>query len=1004
MRSLKIAILHGDNGSGFLVRCQTPLLWLKEQRAIEVLPQEKAWEADLVFLHGMQGWAGALGLVRSLQRNGIRVVADLDADVLADKDLPDEARIGQEPIREFFGMVDALTAPTEPLATSLEKLNRKVLVTPNGLNLKLWRTTGRFGVRNQVRTVGFAGTISHLTNVEILRPALKKLSHEFKVQGIRFVCLGFRPPWLSSVLASAEVVEPCDPQDYPALLNKLRLDVALAPLTHSDFDRNRSALKFYEYSAAGAATVASNFGPFAEAIQDGSNGLLVDNQSESWARAIGKMLKKDGPRLQMLDAARATLDDHDVSKTAPRLLEAFEAAQPKRDRQFFAFPRTKTGECADVDVIIPVHNPTSFARQAIEAVLPELDATHRLVLIDDASTEPLNDYSGHAWVTVHRNTQRRGFRAGCNVAVAELARPSADIILMDPDTLPMPGFIRRLAQTAGSNPEIGTVTAVSNNASLASVPDLPDARELGEQLASPVVIAPIAASHLIYIKREVVRKYGLFLDEYSTDAAAETDFSMRISGEFVTAIDTGCWCRREGAPRFREIVKPDTADQSLIEKRYPHARFEIEAYYAADPLMGHRRKMVAATRDLRPRVLQVAHTFIGGGGTEKHVLDLEAAVSGEFLSFGVAPHEALALYCGNVPLGKWPYEKAGWPLSTSDLPANDQSWLSVLNQVSPDLIHFHHLLNHPLSLLAKLTSTGIPVIVSLHDYYFFCPDFHLHNCPGVHSCETCFPDRFKGPAQYQALRRDLLGGSLKTAAALVAPSVSTANLVREVYPDLNIRVIPHGIRNPETLGQEVAKRRKPGKKLRFGMMGNLLPVKGIEVIFKVWPLVAREDQAELHIYGASDPLYIRGCKDLGIHYHGPYGEADLPEILSQIDVGIMPAQVQETFSYSLSEFFAGGVPVIGSDYGALGTRIESGVNGLKVPPRDIQSWVDAIRLTISDAAFRQRITQGVRAPDSIDDMAGHYADLYREVIQSSKAAKIPTTAPVEAEVAVESRM
>jgi glycosyltransferase involved in cell wall biosynthesis len=247
----------------------------------------------------------------------------------------------------------------------------------------------------------------------------------------------------------------------------------------------------------------------------------------------------------------------------------------------------------------------------------------------------------------------------------------------------------------------------------------------------------------------------------------------------------------------------------------------------------------------------------------------------------------------------------------------------------------------------------------------------------------------------------MLGGSLKTVAALVAPSVSTANLVREVYPDLNIRVIPHGIRGPEAIGQAAAKLRAAngsGGKIRFGMMGNLLPVKGIEVIFKVWPLVAREDQAELHIYGASDPLYIRGCEELGIHYHGPYSEADLPGILSQIDVGIMPAQVQETFSYALSEFCAGGVPVIGSEYGALGTRIENGVNGLKVPPRDIDAWVDAIRTVISDAAFRERITQGVRPPDSIADMAGHYAELYREVIERSKLAKAPGMAPSEAEL------
>jgi glycosyltransferase involved in cell wall biosynthesis len=356
------------------------------------------------------------------------------------------------------------------------------------------------------------------------------------------------------------------------------------------------------------------------------------------------------------------------------------------------------------------------------------------------------------------------------------------------------------------------------------------------------------------------------------------------------------------------------------------------------------------------------------------------------------------LYCENVPLGKWSYEKAGWPLTTSDLPDNDRGWVEILNQVKPKMIHLHHLLNHPLSLLAKLTGTGIPVVVSLHDYYFFCPDFHLHNCPGVHSCESCFPERFKGPAQYQALRRDLLGGSLRNAAALVAPSASTAKLMREVYPDLDIRVIPHGIRGPEQIRQSTEKLRSGRSakgKTRLGMIGNLLPVKGIDVIFKVWPLVANKGAAELHIFGASDIQYIQRCKDLGIHYHGAYSEADLPEILSQIDIGIMPAQVQETFSYTLSEFFAGGVPVIGSDYGALGDRIESGVNGLKVPHDDIQAWVEAINLTISDVALRERMQQGVRLPDSIDQMAAHYAELYREVLRRSAHSSRDVVAQAE---------
>ena len=47
MRPLKIAILHPKFDSSFRVRCHTPLMWLKGQRAIEMVPATKVWEADM---------------------------------------------------------------------------------------------------------------------------------------------------------------------------------------------------------------------------------------------------------------------------------------------------------------------------------------------------------------------------------------------------------------------------------------------------------------------------------------------------------------------------------------------------------------------------------------------------------------------------------------------------------------------------------------------------------------------------------------------------------------------------------------------------------------------------------------------------------------------------------------------------------------------------------------------------------------------------------------------
>ena len=868
---------------------------------MEVVPPLNAWEADVVLLHG-QWQPGALAVAASLRRHGIRVVADLDEDIFTAPAAHPSAAIYRDTAlqarcRELLGAVDAVFVPTEHLAARLGPFSSAISVIPNGIDLEAWRKLAKPKPRDRVRVVGFAGTASHTASLEILRPALAKLSKKFREQEIRLVFFGFRPSWLSGVVPGAEAVEACSAETYPIRLAMLGFDIALAPLSNSVFDKSRSALKVWEYSAAGAVTVASNLEPYASAIQNGSTALLPDNQSESWVQAILKLIRNHDLRRQLLESAQRSVEAHDVSRTAPAMLAALEATEPNRGRTLFSFPRTQTRACPDVDVVIPIYNSPELTRRAIEAALPELDARHRLVLVDDASPDPavssmLEEYTGRPWITVCRNAQNSGFVGTCNRAVQELARPEADVILMNSDTRPMPGFVRRLAATAGSNPAIGTVTGVSNQGWIASVPDLSDAKDLAA-LEHPLVLSPTACGFLLYIKREVIRKFGLFDPAFSPGYCEEVDLSLRISPEYASVIDPGCWTWHANSVSFGDTKFKLSADHNaVIDKRYPHFRFQLSAFNDRHPLRDHGMRMLRATRDARPRVLHVLQTLGSAHGTGKHVQDLGASLSDRYLSLTAAPNEAfdpareqLELYCGEVPVGAWPYSQPGWPQTAAQLPANDHAWSSLLDAAKPTLIHLHHVKNHTLSLLARLAAIGVPVIVSIHDYYFLCPDFALQQCPGLHSCDTCFPVRFKGPAEYQRLRRALFNASLKQASAVVAPSQTAANIVREVYPDLNILVIPHGVRAMPRLIREHR------SKIRFGMLGNVNAVKGIEVILKAWPLVAPADGAELHIYGAaSDPLYVRRCAELGIHYHGAYGESNLPRILSQIDIGVLPSQ------------------------------------------------------------------------------------------------------------------
>ncbi len=1002
MRPLRIAILHsgssrGNRESSFRVRCHTPLTWLQSQRAVEILPPLKAFESDVVLMHD-QWQPGAQALVGSLMRHGIRVVADLDEDIFA---TGDDAL--QERVRALISAVDAVVVPTDYLAAKVTSFQRKVSVTPNGIELSAWPKGTK--TKDRVRVVGFAGGASHQGNLEMLRPVLARLAKRLRKEEIQFVCFGFRPPWLSEVLPAARVIEASGPEGYPICLHTLGFDIALAPLSDSEFNLSRSALKFWEYTAAGAVTVASKVGPYATAIENMSTGLVVDNQTESWVNAIGTLIDSHALRQELLASARLAVEAHDVSRTAPALLAALEEAEPNRDRTPFALPRTQAQACPDVDVVIPIYNSPELTRQSIEAALPELDATHRLILVDDVSPDPaisslLEEYRGHSWITIHRSLRNNGFVGTCNLAVDELSRPNADVILMNADTRPMAGFVRRLAASAGSNPAIGTVTAVSNEGWIASVPDFDDAKDLAAS-EHPLMLSPTACGFLLYIKREVIAKYGLFDPEFSPGYCEEVDLSLRISPEYANVIDPGCWTWHANSASFGDTKFKLSADHNaIIDQRYPHFRFELAAFNASRPLLGRAANMLSATRDQRTRVLHVLQNSGSGHGTGKHVRDLSAGLNDDFLNLTAAANEAhdpaqeqLELHRGEVAVGAWRYSQPGWPQTAAEIPGNDQAWMHLLEQAKPDLIHFHHIKNHTLSLLARLAATRVPLIVSLHDYYFLCPDFALQQCPGVNSCDSCYPKLFKGPAQYQQLRRALFYASLKQAAAIVAPSQTAANIVKETYPDLKIQVIPHGIRAiPKVV-------REPSFKIRFGMLGNVNAVKGIEVALKAWSMIAPPDAAELHIYGAVHPDYARKCAGAGIHFHGAYCQENLPRILSRIDIGLLPTQAPETFSYTLSEFFAGGIPVIGSDYGALSERIENGMNGFKMARDDVRAWASILSRLIQDEPLRERITRGVQPPATIDDMASQYADLYREVLGSigNVRAVGMTTPPLRAQ-------
>jgi hypothetical protein len=83
---------------------------------------------------------------------------------------------------------------------------------------------------------------------------------------------------------------------------------------------------------------------------------------------------------------------------------------------------------SDVTVIIPIHNAAADLARCIESVLRHTTGSTRLLLIDDASTDPaiseiLAMHQGRHGVTVLRHETCLGFTATCNHGIAAAGEP-----------------------------------------------------------------------------------------------------------------------------------------------------------------------------------------------------------------------------------------------------------------------------------------------------------------------------------------------------------------------------------------------------------------------------------------------------------------------------------------------------------------------------------------------------------------------------------------------------
>jgi len=333
-----------------------------------------------------------------------------------------------------------------------------------------------------------------------------------------------------------------------------------------------------------------------------------------------------------------------------------------------------------------------------------------------------------------------------------------------------------------------------------------------------------------------------------------------------------------------------------------------------------------------------------------------------------------------------------------DLPI-ERAFEHVLGEVRPDLVHIQHLMGLPVRLIDVLQDRGVPYVITLWDYWWVCANAQLLTnysqrvCDGPRAflnCARCalaragwtwFWPAVPALAALLAWRNRLLRRVMEGAGGLIAPTP----FVRRWYaahraPTERMRVVLPGLEGPGAGLRRGEPREGP---VRFVYIGGLSWQKGVHVLVEAFAGV--RGAAELWIAGdesfAPDYVsYLRGMTSSAVRFLGRLSREQVWEVLAQVDVVVVPSIWYETFSFLISEAFTAGVPVVASRLGPLADRVRDGVDGLLVPPGDVEAWRAALQRLVDEPALLERLRASVRPPVTLAEHADRLEALYAEVV------------------------
>ena len=333
--------------------------------------------------------------------------------------------------------------------------------------------------------------------------------------------------------------------------------------------------------------------------------LLTPDQAISRFSVLRQILKKEN----ISDEAKRDLDE--ISPAIFSMLRNGDYIYDSSDKIETNYIDETINEGNSISVVVPVYSGVFETLQCINSVLASKNEKNfTLIVIDDLGPEDeirskVEDlWKIHNFIYI-KNAKNLGFVRTANIGMD--VSGTSDVILLNADTIVSDGWVDALFSAAYSEKNIGTVTPLSNNASILSFPNICEYNDYPknlkelikinkfcQEIESNVIDIPTANGFCMYIKREVISEIGKFDEElWGSGYGEENDFSLRAVGYGWRNVATAnTFVYHYGSVSFAEkshqlIIE----NSSKLSNKYPEYNESVADFIEKDPLVAQRNQL-----------------------------------------------------------------------------------------------------------------------------------------------------------------------------------------------------------------------------------------------------------------------------------------------------------------------------------------------------------------------------------------------------------------------------